>query len=91
MTEESKLKKQIKDYLAIRGIFNYHILQGLGAFKGIPDRILHWKGKVIYLEIKAPKGKLSPNQEAFKSQCEKDGIDYLMIKDLDELIDTLKF
>lgn len=89
MTEETKLKKQIKDYLAIRGIFNYHILQGIGAYKGIPDRILHWNGKVIYLEIKAPKGKLSEGQKVFQEQCKADGIDYLVIRDLDELIEEL--
>ncbi|KKL12659.1 hypothetical protein LCGC14_2533580, partial [marine sediment metagenome] len=30
---ETHIKSQIKDFLAIKGIFNYHLLQGMGAYK----------------------------------------------------------
>ena len=57
MTEETDLKSAVKQYLDLKGIFNYHLLQGLGAYKGLPDRVMHYKEKVHYLEIKKPKGK----------------------------------
>ena len=40
------------------------ILKGLGVLAGIPDLILLWPGHVAGLEMKAPKGKPTPEQEA---------------------------
>lgn len=86
---ETHIKGQVRDYLAIKGIFNYHILQGMGAYKGIPDRIMHYKGKVVYLEIKKPKGKLSEHQLTFQQQCEDEDIDYLVIRSIEDLEEFL--
>lgn len=82
---ESMLKAQIKDYLAIKGIFSFPLIQGLGAYRGAPDRIMHFDGKVSYLEIKLPTGKLSDYQLVFLQQCEADGIDYRVIRSLEDL------
>lgn len=84
MTERD-LKLQIKEYLAIKGIFNFPLVQGLGAYRGAPDRIMHLNGKAVYLEIKLPKGKMSDHQLAFQKQCESDGIDYRIIKSIEDL------
>lgn len=90
MTEETDLKSAVKQYLDLKGIFSYHVLQGLGAYKGLPDRVMHYKEKVHYLEIKKPKGKLSPHQDEFLVQCVLDDIDYVVIRSLDDLIDYLE-
>ena len=90
MTEETDLKLVVKQYLDIKGIFNYHLLQGLGAYKGLPDRVAHINGKVVYLEIKKLKGKLSPHQKVFFEQCMIDDVDYAVIRSLDALIDYLE-
>lgn len=82
---ESALKIQIKDYLNIMRVFSYPVLQGLGCYPGIPDRILHYKGSVIYLEIKTGRGKLSSAQQAFREQCERDKIPYYIIRSLEDL------
>lgn len=82
---ETDLKSQIKDYLAIRGIFSFPITQGLGSYRGAPDRIMHLNSEVVYLEIKLPKGKMSEWQSAFQEQCKSDGIDYQVIKSLEDL------
>ena len=87
---ESDIKQQVKDYLAIKGIFNFPLLQGLGSAKGLPDRVMHYKEKVHYLEIKKPKGKLSLGQQDFGEQCAYDDIDYVIIRSLDDLIDYLE-
>ena len=89
MTEETDLKAAVKQLLDLKGIFSYHLLQGLGAYKGLPDRVAHINGKVVYFEIKKPKGKLSPYQETFMEQCFDDDIDYIVIRSLDDLIDYL--
>ena len=87
---ETHIKGQIKDYLNYCGIFNYHLLQGMGAYKGVPDRVMHYKGKVIYLEIKKPKGKMSDNQIVFQSQCIEDGIDYWCVNSVEQLGEQIK-
>ena len=81
---ETDLKNLIKDYLNIRHIFNYHIQQGMGSYAGLPDRVMHYVG-VVYLEIKTPKGKLSPAQEKFQAQCAEDCIPYFVIRSLEDL------
>ena len=87
---ETHIKGAVKDYLAFKGIFNYHVLQGLGAYKGSPDRIMHHRGKVVYLEIKTSGGKLSEHQEAFQSHCAHDGIDYWVIRSIEDLMKCLE-
>jgi len=82
---ETHIKGAVKDYLAAHNIFNYHVLQGMGAYKGVPDRIAHFKGRVVYLEIKTPTGKLSEHQLAFQQQCLEDGIDYWVIRSIEDL------
>ena len=85
-TEETSLKSAVKELLAIKGIFSYPITQSLGSYPGLPDRVMHRNGRVEYLEIKRPKGKLSPGQLAFQEQCEQDGIPYYVIRNIDDLL-----
>jgi len=82
---ETHIKKQIIAYLKIRHIFNYHLRQGLGYYPGLPDRVLHVLGRAIYIEVKTAKGKLSENQKKFRDQCLADGIDYWIIRSVEEL------
>ncbi len=84
-TTENDIKAQVKDLLAIKGIFNYPLLQGMASYPGLPDRVMHYQGKVVYLEIKRPGGKLSKYQEKFRDQCRADGIPYWVVVDIEEL------
>ena len=87
---EGQIKGQIKAYLAVRHIFNYHNLQALGSYKGLPDRTMQLNGKVVYLEIKKPGAELTPSELAFQEQCERDRVPYWVIRDVDELIKRLE-
>ena len=86
---ETALKAQLKDYLLIKGIFSFPITQGLGSYRGAPDRVMHFNGSVHYLEIKLPTGKMSPYQLAFQEQCLADNINYHVIKSLDDLMEII--
>ena len=55
------------------GWFHFPILKGLGAYKGICDRIAIKDGKVIFIEVKGLKGRLSNHQEEFKKNIEAAG------------------
>ena len=82
---ETSLKNTCRDLLDVMGIFNKPILQGMGAAKGIPDRFAFINHKVVWIEFKTAKGKLSEHQLAFKEQCLKDKIAYWVIRDVAEL------
>lgn len=64
ITPETAVKKEIKNWLNLKGWFHFHILQGLGAYPGIPDRIAIKDGVVLFIEIKSKKGTLSDKQHA---------------------------
>lgn len=87
---ENMIKAQIKDFLTLKHIFNFPLLQALGAYRGVPDRIIHYQNKVIYLEIKKPDGKMSQYQQEFQRQCNEDGIDYWVVSSIEELEQCLK-
>ena len=85
-TPETALKKTVKDVLDACGIFHYHLLQGVGSYRGLPDRQAFFKGQVWMLELKAPGKKLSPTQVAFKSECLAAGIPYLLVRSIEDLV-----
>jgi len=77
--EEDAAQKWVVEFIerACPGVLVFHvpnggkrskteaaILKGLGVRAGVPDLILLWPGHVAGLEMKAPKGKPTPEQEA---------------------------
>ena len=82
---ENDIKRQIKDYLNAKGWFNFHVLQGLGAYKGIPDRIAIKDNRVLFIEVKKPTGKQSENQKLFQDNVENQGGEYILVKCLEDL------
>ena len=83
---ENDVKHQVKDYLYLKGYFHFPILQGLGARKGIPDIIAIKNNRVLFLEIKSPKGKQSEWQKQFQELIEGNGGEYYIVRSLDDLI-----
>lgn len=52
-------------------------LKAMGVKAGVPDLVVVRPGGIVYfLELKAPKGSLSPAQRAFRAACEDNGIPY---------------
>lgn len=78
MTLETKIKKEIKKHLLERGYFYFPVLQGLGAFKGIPDIFAIRGGKVWAIEVKTPKGKQNKYQIMFQFNWESSGGKYIV-------------
>lgn len=87
LTPEGAIKQHVKQYLKIRGWFIFSILQGMGAYKGIADFYIIKDGRGVWLEIKTPKGKQSEHQIKFQADIEEHGGEYLVCRDLQELID----
>lgn len=80
MTEETALKKQIKDYLKLYGFFVFHIVQGLGAYKGIPDLCAVGYGLTLFVEVKTKKGRQSEYQKKFEDDIWTHGGHYILSK-----------
>ena len=88
-TPENNEKKVIKDYLDIKGIFHFPIMQGLGSAKGLPDRFAIRKGKVYAIEIKSGIGKQSEWQKWFQLNWEAEGGIYIL-GGIDEVMKIIK-
>jgi hypothetical protein len=66
------------------------ILKALGTRPGIPDLFVAGEGRVIALEVKAAKGRLSPAQRDTIGSLAEAGIPTIMVRSIDEAIDALK-
>jgi len=85
---ETDIKEQIRDYLDKTGVYNFHILQGIGCEPGLPDRIAYLKnGIVLHIEVKNPNGGIqSVEQKEFQYNMERNNQVYLLIDNVDDLI-----
>ena len=82
---ESDIRRQVRDYLRVKGWFVFHVLQGLGAYKGIPDLIAVRDGRVIFIELKTARGRQSDYQRKFQADLEAAGGEYVLCRGVDEL------
>lgn len=92
-TPETNEKHAIKQFLDAKGYFHFPIMQGLGCFPGIPDRIAIKQGRVIAIEVKAigksgKRGVQSDHQKKFQQRWEENGGVYL-VGGIDEVMKKL--
>lgn len=85
-TEETQLKKQVKEYLKKTGWFVFHIRQGKHCYKGVSDDIGIREGQVVFLEFKTDKGKQSAEQILFEYQVKEHGGKYVILRSLEDAI-----
>ena len=85
MTPETAIKKSIKYILNLHGWFNFPILQGMGAYPGIADMIAVKDGRVLFLEVKTPKGRQSDKQILFGSRVNGHGGEYHVVRSVEDV------
>jgi hypothetical protein len=51
-TTESKIEKKVVEWCRKNGVLNYKFASP--SNRGVPDRVLMFKGKVMFLELKRP-------------------------------------
>ena len=84
---EADIKLELKRYLQAMGWFVFHVHQhGYRAYKGISDYIAVKHGKVIFVEVKKPRGKQSQEQIQFEDDIISHGGLYFCVDSLDKLI-----
>jgi len=66
-------------------------LKAMGMLPGVADLVVMVPGGVpFFLELKSPKGVLSPEQKAFRTVCRAAGCEYSMARSLNAALDILR-
>ena len=72
-----------------RGARRQAILVGMGVHAGFADLMVLCDGRVLFLELKAPKGRLRPTQEAFRDAVLEQGFGWAMVRSLEDALGAL--
>ena len=72
-----------------RGAKRQAILVGMGVHAGFADLIVLCEGRILFLELKAPKGRLRPEQEAFRNAVLAQGFGWALVRSLDDALGAL--
>ena len=65
------------------------ILVGMGVHAGFADLMVLCEGRVLFFELKAPKGRLRPEQEAFRDAVQAQGFGWALVRSLDDALGAL--
>lgn len=74
---------------APRGAKRQAILVGMGVHAGFADLIVLCEGRMLFLELKSLKGRLSPAQEEFRDAVLAQGFGWALIRSLDDALGAL--
>jgi hypothetical protein len=72
-----------------RGAKRQAILVGMGVHPGFADLVVLCDGRVLFLELKSLKGRLSPAQEAFRDAVLAQGHAWALVRSLDDALGAL--
>jgi hypothetical protein len=72
-----------------RGAKRQAILVGMGVHPGFADLMVLCEGRVLFLEMKSLKGRLSPEQEAFRVAVIAQGHGWALVRSLDDALGAL--
>lgn len=96
---ESEIQKQILTWLKARGILCWKTHmdgvrikggRGTNPMKGFPDLfglLPTGVGRAFAIEVKAPKGQLSPEQVSWREKLEAKGVIYVLARSLDDAME----
>jgi hypothetical protein len=94
---ETEITRAIRGVLNGLGVYHFKVLQGLGCHPGVSDIIgvvppsikREWAGKILAIEVKTPRGRLSDYQKRFLAMIKRDGGIAGVARSVDDLIDLL--
>jgi Holliday junction resolvase len=86
---EAEITRGIRGILKTLGVWHFKVHQGLGSTPGIPDIIGIWNGRMLAIEVKTEKGKLSDKQEAKIREINQAGGLAFVARSIDDVIDAL--
>jgi hypothetical protein len=87
--KEADVLRQVKAILQIHRWLVIRIQQGMGCHKGVSDLVAIKDGRTVWIECKAPAGKLSPYQQRFCQDITAAGGQYFVVRNMDDLRNIL--
>ena len=72
-----------------RGAKRQAILVGMGVHAGFADLMVICDGRILFLELKSPKGRLRPDQETFRDGVLAQGFGWALVRSLDDALGAL--
>jgi hypothetical protein len=67
------------------------ILVGMGLHPGFSDLVVLAEGRVLFLEVKAPDGRLRPDQADFRDAVRAQGFAWELARSIDDALDAHGF
>ena len=86
---ESDIQATIRDYLRLTGWFVVRHQQGLGSHKGLSDLQAVKGGRVLWIEVKTPRGRLSQHQKRFREEILAAGGEYVVARSLEDVWEAI--
>ena len=72
-----------------RGARRQAILVGMGVHSGFADLIVISGGRVLFLEVKSPSGRLRKSQEVFRDTVVTQGFGWALVRTVDDALGAL--
>lgn len=66
------------------------ILDGMGLFRGFSDLLVISEGRVMFLEVKSPTGRLEPSQERFRDLVQAQGLPWALVRSPEDAVAALQ-
>lgn len=89
---EAQLQQAIMQTARQLGFLVFHTAYAIGSERGFPDLCICGHGRIWFFELKGPKPKISPEQEAWIETLSACGADarFVYPDDLDDVLATLQ-
>jgi len=103
---EENLQRAVAQYLDValpEGAVHFHVpngggrtqaeggaLKAQGVKPGVPDHVVLYRGRVVFLELKASNGRVSQAQQAMHNALRDAGFPVLVCRSVEEVADSLR-
>jgi len=91
-SSESQFERQVKQLAALFGYAYYHTWRSIHSPDGYPDCCLAKPGRLVFIELKSEKGKVSDKQQEWLDTLEAAGAEAYVFRpsQFDELVEILR-
>jgi len=91
MRPETIIRVAIRDLLRTLGFSVWDLEQNRPTRQtpGFPDLVAMGRGRILFIEVKTRKGRLSDAQKVFRDECTQNGGEYLVFRSASEAWDWL--
>ena len=89
---EAEIRRDIRDNLRLLGFSVWDMEQNRPTRQtaGFPDLVVMGRGRILFAEIKTPKGRQNGAQKLFQAECEANGGEYVVWRTVNELVDWVE-